>query len=515
MNILQEETRSQFNISPITQNAIDKKGLGRILFRKAILKYPDNLTLNFTVSSSEGKGNESHVTNNGSDIGLYGGYRITIQCNNIANIIPPNLLSLPLSQQISYIKEIFDKADLKFNCTCSAFYWQGNSELLDRKPPEANVNGFSGQYGTGEWDSRHNTKNRVCKHIHHVLENMDSFIPKILKDINKNSSSSTSSIQSNTLQAPQQPAGTPTPEIKSDIKPANIKAETNEETTSSSEQLDLPKLDTSNVKAKSHEKEDDTISGNEQSEPPIEEPTLAKKTKEKDLEEELPEPLEESSNLLYETIYYSSHPQEIELLEESKKKEILKKLAILGLLGAGAITLNNTIKPHEKPEEKEYPPWVYEEALPVEEYQYLDPVIGDIIEKYKGDFEPELIETFLIAESKYGKHVKYDKWGAGIAQVSEIVVKDYNQRHGTHYKHSDTFKNDDLNIKIGLWYLNWCKERFKVNMNEEPDDIDLYLMYNNGVKGYLNNIEKYRNKNFRPYLNFLNAREIIQSQTST
>jgi len=176
-------------------------------------------------------------------------------------------------------------------------------------------------------------------------------------------------------------------------------------------------------------------------------------------------------------------------------------------------SFHNAMKSKDIPKEKGYPDWVYQEALPPEEYQYLDPIIGNIIEKYRGDMPPELIEIFLMAESKYGQHVKYDKYGAGIAQVSAIVVKDYNQRHGTHYKHSDTFKNDDLNIKIGLWYLNWCKERYKVNMDEEPDDIDLYLMYNNGVKGYLNNIEKYRNKNFRPYLNFLNAREIIQSRT--
>jgi hypothetical protein len=212
-----EEIRSNFNISPITKRAIDSKGLGVINFRDAILNYPNSLKIRFTVRSSDGKGEEQHTSSNGDPISRVGGYKTTVECTNFGSIAPPNFLNLPLSQQINYIKEIFDKSDLKFDCTCPAFYWQGNSELLDNKPPDANLFGFTGTAGTGEWDKRHNTKNRICKHIYHVLENLDSYVPKIIKKLN-----SGTTIDTVPRQQPQQiQVNTPPRDKKEQVKSAS------------------------------------------------------------------------------------------------------------------------------------------------------------------------------------------------------------------------------------------------------------------------------------------------------
>jgi hypothetical protein len=321
MDILQELQRSGLQISPITSNAIDKLGLGDITFKSAILKYPDSLQLNFLVNSSHGKGEEKHFSNNGDYLSFSGGYKVTIQFINFGNIAPSNLLSLALSQQIIYIKEIFDKADIKVSCDCGAWYWQGTSELLDRNPPEANYEGFTGQPGKGIWDILHNTKNRICKHIYHVLEELNYYIPKILKNINKGTSLSSSTIQNTTLQAPQKSAGIPKKSSQGIEKTSTINAEKAksiiekniEEEQSTAENLDLPNMDISKVNAKSHKGESDAISGTEKTEPPIEEITLRKKQDEnKDQNRELPE------------IFHESLLKKLKELEEFKSSAIIE-----------------------------------------------------------------------------------------------------------------------------------------------------------------------------------------------
>jgi hypothetical protein len=307
MNILQEELRSNLNISNITSNAINKHGLGNITFKSASLKYPDSLEMNFSVLSSRGKGEEKHFSGNGDELLFSGGYKVTIQFINFGSIAPPNLLSMPLSQQIIYLKEIFDKANIKVSCDCGAFYWQGNSELLDRNPPDANYKGFTGQYGKGIWDALHNTKNRICKHIYHVLEKIETYIPKILKDINKGTSISSSTTQNASLVAPQKPAGIPeekgkpTTTIQSDKAENTVKKDV-DEAESASDRLDLPKTDISSVEAKTLDK-NDVISGPNDSEPPIEEITKAKDVEEDDMNEELEEIKESKS---FKEILFSS-----------------------------------------------------------------------------------------------------------------------------------------------------------------------------------------------------------------
>jgi hypothetical protein len=777
MDILKELQKSGLNISPVTSNAINKHGLGDISFKSASIKYPDSLTMNFLVESSHGKGNETHFSGNGDELAFSSGYKVIIQFINFGKYAPTNFLSLPLSQQIIYIKDIFDKADIKVSCDCGAFYWQGTSELLDRRPPDANYTGFTGQFGKGIWDTIHNTKNRICKHIYHVLENLESYIPRIIKDLNKGTSVSGSTAQNTILVAPQKPAGIPKkPEetTKTDIistinseKAENTVKKDIDEVQSTSDQLDLPTMDTTKVKAQSHEDESDVISGAEKSEPPIEDITLKKDAKNEDLDDDLPTMREtklqeleikspedyELSKEYYESdaylvitfeqfknykkkvktkklkndllqekliptydipnetmdwlennkpsmerymaikgktglpIYFNKpyieslesemggnnsklivdsnntpiaflswevgwcpneefqkeindyfdinieldlnsgddqqYIQELHLfsfddnpkmiivsdtckaldsclkkypviswsvhdnnpakemydkmvpkfngfiknkkdgfdmtgyilirgiskippmylreeskyslekfcndydylsemvinsweyqhLTELKKRDIAKMLALAGLITFGAGNLLRTEKA-DASVMNSYPEWVYEEVEEKEpeiqeKYQYQNERIGNIIEKYRGDFDPSLIETFLYAESKIGEHVKYDKYGAGIAQVSQVLVKDYNERNGTNYSHKDTFTNDDLNIKIAIWYLDFCRERYIANKGENPDDIDLYLMYNNGVRGYLRNMSNFRNVNFRPYQNYIEAKKFI------
>jgi soluble lytic murein transglycosylase len=742
------------------------------------MKYPDSLEINFTVESSQGRGNEIHTSNNGDFLAFRGGYRVGIQFINFGSFAPPNFLSLPLSQQVTYLKEIFDKADIKVKCDCPAHYFQGNWELLDRNPPDASKEQFSGQFGKGIWDAIHNTKNRICKHTYHVLEELDQYIPKIIKSLNKSTSMQIP------VQPPSQPAGQPATPGPGVPKTTTVNSEKidveKDEKESSAEALNLPTMDTTDVKAKSHEDESDAVSGEEDAEPPIEEIPVAKKPEEEeDLEEELPESkleekllsfteimektrplslkeaveivftnknksgrileafrvlerlepftdpeyyalqdamdkngellnfltnmvrrlpekyqylmpkemgknhslidfinrygrsnnpclhnyfvkdgekflgfifyqeddnnpdivedagvfdfnIKETSNekmkdlinfpknllkthsevnwFVYDgnpakrtyDIYIKKHGgtswvepgktvyrikkeefrenlRELQLrsqedyalwkewkksgasevitfeqykdiqdkplkhdtvdlktvlarsraanmalneavfsspkfqkLNEVDKIKLLKKLFAAGLISASAL---GTISMRDIP--KEIPTAIVQQEEPEieipkesheERYEYKDPEIGESIEKYRGDIEPQVIEAFLQTESKYGKDMKWDSQGAGIAQVSKIAVDHYNSVNGTDYDHEDVFYDDDLNIKIGCWFLNWCKQYAK-NRGIDADDIDLYLMYNNGANGYIKNTSKYRNPEFRPYVNYLKARE--------
>jgi len=213
--------------------------------------------------------------------------------------------------------------------------------------------------------------------------------------------------------------------------------------------------------------------------------------------------------------YYKIVNSEFDHLTEAKKKELLKALLLAGALSTsllGIHSIKTSFNREPPPIERECTNYHHHHENFIDDnYSYLNNRIGEVIEKYRGELSPFFIEVVLWTESKYGKHMKYDDKGAGLAQVSKICVEDYNKINKTNYKHEDVFYNDYLNLKIGLWYLNRCRDRFIANLGYEPDELDIYLMYNNGISGYLNNMSKLRNHNFKPTERFLQSWDYINS----
>ena len=248
--------------------------------------------------------------------GLSKGYAVQLHFYNIANIIPKNFETLPYSQQAQILQTVFDKADVKVQCDCGAFYWQGMFEEDDKK--DNTYSPFTGQQGKDIWANRHDSSGNVrgqqlCKHLWAAIEDLDKEIPNILKQLGgaqTATSSAASTSQEDTLEAPEQPAGLPDERtqsqggIKSE-KAADAVSADIDEVQSTSEQNDLPVMDTSTVEAKPVEAETEAAEGPQEAEPPIEEPNVAVKNNEEAEEIANNEPLEDTRKEvgLMESIY--------------------------------------------------------------------------------------------------------------------------------------------------------------------------------------------------------------------
>ena len=318
--LLHEYKINDLLVSDITKNATHKFGVGQVSFHDVRLNYPNNILISYEVLSSSEKG-PSHFSHNGQLLaGKSNGYEVELNFINIANIMPQNFTSLPYSQQQQILRDVFKKADVEVSCDCGAWYWQGMEQDGDKSG--LSYYSFTGHPGKDIWKNRHagaggDHGKGICKHINEAIQHLDAVIPNILKKIGSGTSTAQSTVQADNLEAPEQPAGTPV-EAKSEVKQGSIKSlkaeptveQDIDEINSTSDQLDLPKMNTSEVKSKEVEAETEAAEGPEDAEPPIEEPTLAKdKTNEEESEEILnKEPLdkeksgtlEESFNRIYE-----------------------------------------------------------------------------------------------------------------------------------------------------------------------------------------------------------------------
>lgn len=101
----------------------------------------------------------------------------------------------------------------------------------------------------------------------------------------------------------------------------------------------------------------------------------------------------------------------------------------------------------------------------------------DEIEKYAKEYsiDPLLVSAIISVESKYKKDAISYKGALGLMQIlpttgkwaaEEIGIKNYND---------DMLFDEDINIKIGCWYLNKLKKQF--------DSIELVIAAYNGGSG--------------------------------
>jgi soluble lytic murein transglycosylase-like protein len=124
----------------------------------------------------------------------------------------------------------------------------------------------------------------------------------------------------------------------------------------------------------------------------------------------------------------------------------------------------------------------------------------DTIEQYRKNMPRWFIETVILVESE-GNHnaVSYAgfEYGAGLMQVSQVAVIEYNKFHGTNWTQWQVYTDKDLNIKVGCWLLNHYYE-----LLDYPAFDDLYMAFNVGIGNYINYYHNYKsgyNSTWQPY----------------
>jgi hypothetical protein len=177
-------------VSGITQRAFDKRqseGSTGVNLASAHLQFPDLLELGFEVESSFG--DTGQMTVSGQRIGGYDPhYMCYLQFSGLDRVMGNDFLSLPRNAQKRVLLKVFDDCDVKVNCNCPAWYFQGHAEDMAKKGGA--IVSFRGTKGQGIWRRRHQASGgltdprvRVCKHLYQVAEEISSWIPEIINTL--------------------------------------------------------------------------------------------------------------------------------------------------------------------------------------------------------------------------------------------------------------------------------------------------------------------------------------------
>jgi len=112
----------------------------------------------------------------------------------------------------------------------------------------------------------------------------------------------------------------------------------------------------------------------------------------------------------------------------------------------------------------------------------------DLIEKYAIAYEidPYLIVSIMKNESKFNPNAVSKKDAKGLMQIAPITGEWAAEKLDIQNYSEDMLFDPELNIKIGVWYLNVLKNEFDNNMEIM---IAGYNAGNGNVKKWLNNKE--------------------------
>jgi len=112
----------------------------------------------------------------------------------------------------------------------------------------------------------------------------------------------------------------------------------------------------------------------------------------------------------------------------------------------------------------------------------------DLIEKYAIEYEidPYLIVSIMKNESKFNPNAVSKKDAKGLMQIAPITGEWAAEKLDIENYSEDMLFDPELNIKIGVWYLNVLKNEFDNNMEIM---IAGYNAGNGNVKKWLNNKE--------------------------
>ena len=111
----------------------------------------------------------------------------------------------------------------------------------------------------------------------------------------------------------------------------------------------------------------------------------------------------------------------------------------------------------------------------------------EVIDKYSEEYnlDPLFVLSIIKAESKFDKSARSHKDAIGLMQITESTGKWIAGQMGIKDFSSDMLYDENMNIKMGCWYLN--------NLHKEFGDWDLVIAaYNAGrgrVQEWLNSAE--------------------------
>ena len=74
-------------------------------------------------------------------------------------------------------------------------------------------------------------------------------------------------------------------------------------------------------------------------------------------------------------------------------------------------------------------------------------------------FEPEKVLAWIEQESSFRITVVSYKGAIGLAQIMPATGKEVAGWLGIPWKGTETLMDPELNLRIGFYYLNWCRER--------------------------------------------------------
>ncbi|ASW42505.1 lytic transglycosylase domain-containing protein [Clostridium isatidis] len=102
------------------------------------------------------------------------------------------------------------------------------------------------------------------------------------------------------------------------------------------------------------------------------------------------------------------------------------------------------------------------------------------IEKYSEEFnvDPYLVLAMIKAESNFNNKAESKKGAKGLMQIMDSTGEWAAKELGINYFLPSMLFDEDLNIRMGCWYL--------ANLEEEFGDIDLVIAAYNGGSGNVN-----------------------------
>jgi len=149
------------------------------------------------------------------------------------------------------------------------------------------------------------------------------------------------------------------------------------------------------------------------------------------------------------------------------RKGCLKFFIFIVLLIVVTIALQNT-------------DWVLRTIYPIH--------YSDLIEKYAVEYEidPYLVASIMKNESKFNPNAVSRKDAKGLMQIAPVTGEWAAEKLNIENYSEDMLFDPELNIKMGVWYLNVLKYEFSNNMELM---IAGYNAGNGNVKKWLNNPE--------------------------
>lgn len=172
---LQETVLGQFTTSAITDKEPEVGAIELI----SASKRSDTLDLIFSVDSLSDDGSK-HVDLRGNSLAyLKRGYSVALKFLKASRYLDQLKGNKQTDSQL--IQQVINSCDVKVQCDCPAYYWQGMQEGNG----ESSYFNFLGKHGTGVWNARHSAAGAVigaqaCKHIAAVAEQISTFVPQIL-----------------------------------------------------------------------------------------------------------------------------------------------------------------------------------------------------------------------------------------------------------------------------------------------------------------------------------------------